>query len=382
VGWAFHPGYARHHPPRRGARGSPRLRWFPEGSCPDLWLTLRGLRSKGSGLDYNARAPLLDQLAAARGSKVISYITGDRRQLETQVSPEIIDIFVEHLDAIGPTSKISLVLHTNGGDTSAAWRLINLLHTFCDELEVIIPSKAMSAGTLISLGADRIVMTKQAALGPIDPSISHPLNPLVPNAPNVRAPVSVEAVRGYLDAAAELGIKGEAQLAQLLVHLSDKVHPLVLGQIFRSRSQIRFLAGKLIKRQVNDNDKAKQIIDFLCAESGSHDYTINRREASELGLRVEKPDAALYELIRALHQSVVQELKLLDPFDPFSLLAGAASVHYTLPRAIIESRAAGCHQFLSEGTFTGTQVPVPGPPGAVAPGINDNRRFDGWRKVA
>ena len=151
--------------------------------------------------NFNARSALMGQLAQQRGSTVISYITGDRAQLETQISPEIIDLFVQHLDAIGPTNKLSLILHTNGGDTSAAWRLVNLLHTFCDELEVIIPSKAMSAGTLISLGANRIVMTKQAALGPIDPSINHPLNPVVPNAPHIKVPISVEAIRGYLDGA-------------------------------------------------------------------------------------------------------------------------------------------------------------------------------------
>jgi hypothetical protein len=33
-----------------------------------------------------------------------------------------------------------------------------------------------------------------------------------------------------------------------------------------------------------DTKKVKQIIDFLCADSGSHDYTMNRREAAELGL--------------------------------------------------------------------------------------------------
>ncbi len=124
--------------------------------------------------EYKKRKPIFDKIGKARDSTVISYMTGDRRQLETQISPEIIDLFVDHLDAIGPTKRISLMLHSSGGDTAAAWRLINLLHTFCDELEVIVTAKALSAGTLISLGADKIVMTKQAALGPIDPSINHP----------------------------------------------------------------------------------------------------------------------------------------------------------------------------------------------------------------
>src|SRR5574337_505500 len=128
--------------------------------------------------NFNTRKVILNKIGRKRESSVISYITGDRRQFETQISKEVIDIFVEHLDEIGPTQKISLVLHTNGGDTAAAWRLVNLLHTFCDELEVIVPTKALSAGTLISLGANRIVMTKQAALGPIDPSVNHALNPM------------------------------------------------------------------------------------------------------------------------------------------------------------------------------------------------------------
>lgn len=331
--------------------------------------------------NYKNRRTIFNAIQKARGSTVLSYITGDRRQLETQVSPEVIDIFVEHLDAIGPTAKLSLVLHTNGGDTAAAWRLINLLHTFCDELEVIIPAKALSAGTLLSLGADRIVMTKQAALGPIDPSINTPLNPVVPNMPHVKAPVSVEAVRGYLDAAKEFGIGDSASLAQVLVDLSNKVHPLVLGQIFRSRSQIRFLAGKLLKRQVKKEEKIKEITDFLCAESGSHDYTINRREATELGLTVEKPSDDLYKLLRQLHLSYVSEFKLLEPYDPYSLLGANQTVDYVLPRAAIESIKTGSHQFMSEGTLTKTTVQQMGPMGPIAQdSINDNRKFEGWRK--
>jgi hypothetical protein len=339
---------------------------------------------------YAVRKRLFARIAQQRNSHVISYITGDRRQLETQISPEVIDIFVGHLDAIGPVQKISLLLHTNGGNTAAAWRLINLLHTFCDDLEVIITAKALSAGTLISLGANRIVMTKQAALGPIDPSLDNPLNPTVPNMPHVRVPVSVEAVRGYLDAARDTGITDSAQLAQLLIDLSNKVHPLVLGQIFRSRSQIRFLAKKLLSRQVADEEQSKAIIDFLCAESGSHDYTINRREARELGLQIETPSDDLYKLLRSVHQSYVSEMQLLEPYDPFGMLAGQPSVNYSLPRAMIESSKGGSHRYLSEGTITQAVVPAaPGPgvmpmmPMPVQPqtAISDNRRFEGWRKL-
>ncbi len=46
---------------------------------------------------------------------------------------------------------------------------------FFDELEVLTPLKAPGAGTLISIGGDRIVM-KQAASEPIDPIINNLLN--------------------------------------------------------------------------------------------------------------------------------------------------------------------------------------------------------------
>lgn len=330
-------------------------------------------------MNYQDRKKLFLNIEKQRKSKVIAYVTGDRRGLETQISNEVVDLFVEHLDAIKATSKISLILYTNGGNTSTAWRLVNLLQIFCDELEVIVISKALSAGTLISLGANKILMTKQAALGPIDPSLNHVLNPVPPQfAHTGPVPVSVEAVKGYLDAATEFGINGETQRAQVLVDLAGKVHPLVLGQIFRTSSQIRFLAKKLLSGQVKDDSKANKIIDFLCAESGSHDYTINRREAKNLGLNIESPTEEFYNnTLKLIHASYVEELQLLEPYNPNNLLGVNDSLQYKLPRAIIESRAFGSHHFLSSGTLMKNKDQ-----NGIVMGISDQREFEGWSKVA
>lgn len=328
-------------------------------------------------MNFDDRKALYKRLQKQRSSRVLTYATGDRVGLETQIASDSIDLFVDLLDRIGPTEKITLILHTNGGQTSAAWRLINLLRTFCDDLEVMIPLKAMSAGTLISLGADRVIMTKQAALGPIDPSLNHPLNPsVVGGNPQSKVPVSVEAVRGYLDAAKEdLKITDASVLASVLIDLSNKIHPLVLGEIFRSRAQIRFLANKLIRAQVTDEEKIKSIIDFLCADSGSHDYTINRREAENLGLCVEKPTEGLYKLLMKIHHSYAKEMQLLSPYSLDVLLGTAPTVQYSLTRGLVESIDAS-YRFLSEGTLT--RVALPGPVGPQD-AIQDQRTFEGWR---
>jgi hypothetical protein len=330
-------------------------------------------------LNYKTRRTLYRQIERDRTTRVLTFVTSDRAGMETIIAPDCIDLFVDLLDKIGPTKKISLILHTNGGSTLAAWRLVNLIRTFCDDLELLIPLKALSAGTLIAIGADRVVMTKQAALGPIDPSVNNPLNPQV-NMGNqmARVPVSVENVRGYLDAARDdLGIKSETGMTTVLAGLSQQIHPLVLGEIFRSRAQIRFLAGKLIQRQVSDSEKIKSIIDFLCADSGSHDYTINRREAAELGLQVEKPSEAFYRVLRKIHLSYAEELKLLQPYSQQVVLGVQRTATYFELRGLVES-AAGGYGFVSEGTLTKTQVSTPvGPQEAVT----DQRPFEGWRKL-
>ncbi len=334
---------------------------------------------------YSDRIELYKSLENERNSAVITYVTGDRQGMETAIAPDVIDPFVDLLDKIGSVPRISLILHTTGGQTLAAWRLINLIRMFCDELEVLIPSKALSAGTLMSIGADSIVMTKQAVLGPIDPSISSPLNPQVNfGGQPTQVPVSVESVRGYLNLAREeLGISDTQHLTKLLIDLSSRVHPVVLGDIFRSTEQIRFLARKLLPRQVKDETSIKSIVDFLCADSGSHDYTIDRRQASELGLKVDKPSEALYELLKSVHLSYVAELKLLEPFSTASIMedCGSSTCPYTITRGLIEGTVGGCYTYVSEGVMTLVEVrsdssPIP------QQFVNDNRRFDGWRKTA
>lgn len=317
--------------------------------------------------------PAYRQIEKDRGTKVLAFVTGERLGLQTQIARDAVDPFVSLLDRIGPTKKISLILDTMGGQTAAAWRLINLIRSFGDELEAVIPTKAMSAGTLMSLGADRIVMTKQAALGPIDPSLdNHPLSPEITTVTGnkVRVPVSAEAIRGYLDEVRK-DIKDPAALVGVWTHLADQVHPIVLGEIFRLGGQIRTMATDLIKHQVKDAAKQADIIQLLCSDSGSHDFTINRRKAAEIGLNVEKPSAALYGLLSAITKSYTGELKTLEPYSPQAMLAANQTVNYKLIRGLIES-VDELYGFVSEGTFSVN--PQGGSP-------LDQRTFEGWRKL-
>ena len=340
------------------------------------------------------RLELYKKLEAKRRAHIILYATSDRAGLEANIAPDILPLFVNHLDAIGDVDKISLVLYTRGGNTLTAWSLVNLIRNFCKDFEIIVPFHCHSAGTLICLGADRIIMTKQATLGPIDPSVNSPMNPVISvNNQQIQVPVNVEFINGYLEMAkTEFGITDPNALAAILENLSNKIHPLVLGHVQRTRVQIQMLARKLLKHQSMDSQKQDEIIKFLCKESGSHDYTIYRKEArDELGLNIENPDDELYDIIKAIYDNVKQEMELDVPFVPPLLLAKSNPCQYSFHRVIIDSIKGGSDVFISEGQMSKQILPpnsVPGlPQGVILPNtppqslIQDNHTFDGWRHL-
>lgn len=66
---------------------------------------------------------------------------------------------------------LTLILHTPGGSPNAADTVVAYLRQKFRFIEVVVPTYAMSAGTMIALSADRIIMGKQSQLGPIDPQM-------------------------------------------------------------------------------------------------------------------------------------------------------------------------------------------------------------------
>ena len=288
---------------------------------------------------YIDRIGLYKELEKELDGKLLLYVTSDRPNMSAKIAPDVIDYFINQLDRIGSCKRILLYLYTRGGDTAAAWNIVNLLKMFGDELVVIVPHKAHSAGTIISLGANSIIMTKQATLSPIDPSIATPLNPIIPDTKEPY-PVSVEAVNGYLDfAREELKIDDQEILANIFMKLTDSVQPLVLGDVYRSRAQIKMLAKRLLK---NQNQK---VVEFLCSESGSHDYTINRREArDELKLQIDIPSEEQYKTIKAIYDDLSEELQLSTTFNPLEI-NGA----YAVRRSLLESIYGGADYFVTEG---------------------------------
>jgi hypothetical protein len=283
---------------------------------------------------------LIQKIEKARNSKVITYVTGDRQPFVTKVAEDIIPIFARHLEKIGKQDKISLFLYTRGGDMITPIRLIKLMRSYADEIEMIIPYRAHSAGTLISIGADKIVMGRLGELSPVDPSTGHPFNPENPINKKQKMEISVEDLNSYFLLAKEkAGVKDE-QMVNVFEDLTAKIHPLSLGNAYRATRMAKQITEKLLLMHFdknNDKEKIESIVKEITGDICIHGYPITRDEADSLGLSVIEPDSDLEKTMWELFEVYAEKMELKKKFDPVAILGGQEMATFKYSGAFIES---------------------------------------------
>lgn len=276
---------------------------------------------------YRERIKLISQLEKERKSKVITYITSTRANLETQMFMDATRRVYEHLRELfkGRASDempIDLFIQSNGGDGTVPWRLVTLIREYTKKFRVIVPYRAFSAATLTALGADEILMHPMAMLGPTDATITSQFNPK--DAQNNFIGISVEDVTAYIALIKDdVGIHHEDEIVQAFNMLPTQVHPLALGKVKRTLSQSRMMARKLLALHMDpraEEHNIDEIVDNLTSKLFYHGHPINRVEAREhIGLNtVAFPNKRLERLIWNLYEDYEEEMMLDKPYAPVS----------------------------------------------------------------
>lgn len=351
------------------------------------------------------RKELIKKLEDIRKSKLICYINSDRRSnppipgVNTKLSTEAQPFFYEHLKKLGKVKQLDLLLYTRGGVTHSVMPLVQLMRKFCSKFSVLVPYKAHSGGTLICLGADEIIMGKMGELSPIDPTTANQFNPrVVPNNPqSPQIGISVEDVTSFFELAKDkkVGLK-EKEMLPVFQLLSDKVHPLALGNVYRVYSQIRFLAKQLLKMHLKRTRdvKIEAIVEAFAKMFYSHDYFITYKEAVEvLGNKiVKKAKADEEDLMWKIFQSYSNDLELTETFNVLSFMGEDREKNLTAKGAYIESKDL-THCFITEMKITRVQnIPAnvhvqvqPGQEIPIIPGLPTAVNFEvlsqNWKKV-
>jgi len=276
-------------------------------------------------MSRDERKALIKAIEEKRSSKVITYITSDRPNLATQIAGDVVSIIHDHIIALDEKerNKIDLFIYSRGGQSDVPWTLVSMFREYCKEgsFSVLIPYRAHSAATVIAMGADEIVMSKKAELGPIDITIgSGPYNPTEKNS-NQRLPVSVEDVMGYFSLLEKIGCVRPEEKLHSFQQLANQVHPLVLGMVNRLLSQTELVALRLLNTRAKPytEEKNKEIIRKLSSEIYSHQHTISRSEAiKELGLEqiVLSEKAKIANEIWDLYKHYYSLFELGTPFMP------------------------------------------------------------------
>ncbi len=226
----------------------------------------------------------LAELQDKLGHPVIAYVLKDG----AQVADDVYATFMDIMKAIGAVDKISVLLHTNGGQTETPYKLMTLLRNYAKVVDVLIPMKALSAGTHFALGADQIVMTRSAQMGPVDPSRMHHLLPKGADGKSIA--ISVQDLKHCVEF-----IKREAggeltsdAFAQIITALFREVHPLAIGAIEESYALGRLVTKKMLEMHMDaevDKPKIDFIVDQLSDGYKSHAFAYGQREAEKIGLK-------------------------------------------------------------------------------------------------
>lgn len=252
------------------------------------------------------RQALIREIQGGTHNRLICYVGG----IGAPVGREDIVGFVDLLHNIPENTNVDLMLHTVGGDIDAAEKMITVLRkrVGTGRLRVIVPDFAKSAGTLIALGADAIVMSDSSELGPIDPQI-------------IRSDASgnrvLHSVKNYLDAydehaAALRSNPGDVAAQVMLNKLSPETVRLFQGVLKRARE---FAEGQLKRGMLNGGNYTQAVSMLLDNERfQTHGQPITWEDATDpkIGLNVEYlgPDDEIWQQIWQLY--CLQRLSIGD----------------------------------------------------------------------
>jgi hypothetical protein len=231
------------------------------------------------------RQAMIRAISEQTGRHLICYVSGLGTMIDRDDTIGLVDLLYN----VPPDEDLDLLLHTPGGDIDAAEKLVMMIRQKVGTatFRVIVPDFAKSAGTLIALGADAIVMSDTSELGPIDPQIRR-----IDGDGNRMA----HSVLSYLEAFehhAEVLKKEPANVASQI--MMSKFDPGTLKQFEAIRTRAQRLAEDLLRQgmfreQGNWSLAAAELMNVKSRPS--HGQMISWQDAlsPKLGLTVEHTD--------------------------------------------------------------------------------------------
>lgn len=227
--------------------------------------------------DRYQRQTLIRKIQESTERLLLCYVSGTECGIDADDTMPFVDL----LHNVPCNCDLDLLLHTNGGSVDAAEKLMGMMRrqVGTGSLRIIVPDCAKSAGTVMVLGADSVVMSDMSELGPIDP----------------QTVISGrwQSVQNYLDAyetySRMLAAEPDNVVAGLML---GKLDPATIKSFESARERARQAAEKLLKcgmfrEEGNWSRTVNELLDTTRWKS--HGQMISWEDARDpqLGLRVQ-----------------------------------------------------------------------------------------------
>lgn len=248
-----------------------------------------------------------------------------------RIDEEVYNLFFCNRHSL-PEMPIALVIHSPGGLAKEAFQLAKLLRRRCKAFIAVVPRYAKSAATLLSLGANCIMLGEEAELGPLDAQILDMDRERRASALeevqaleriNAAALVAIDQTMFFL--AGRTGKKTEVILPNTLKFVSDMMRPLLekidtvqYSQKSRVLKEAEEYATRLLQ-QVHSDEEAAKIAGELVEKYPNHGFAIDIDEAKKLGLNLvpKKPE---HEMAM---DNLIPHLKMVTAVGRIQELSGA-----------------------------------------------------------
>lgn len=212
---------------------------------------------------------------------------------------------MEVVHGLPKDDPVDLVIHSPGGTAEAAEAIVEYLRGRFPGLRIIVPVAAMSAATMMAMGADEIVMAAHSQLGPIDPQLTI----ATPEGPRF-APA--EAIREQFERAKEDLAQHPENTAAWLPILRSYAPALLqlcadaaaLSKRIVTQWLARYMLSSAPDPQTAAADVAEKLSDYKTFMS--HARRLDRDFLRSLGLKVIdlENDQRLQDLVLSVHHCI------------------------------------------------------------------------------
>ena len=228
-----------------------------------------------------------------------------------------------------PLENLDVLLHTTGGDPTAAYRMAQIIRDYAKHVTFIVPEYAYSAGTLLCLSSNSILLGDHAVLSPIDITLviegQGPEDNEDDRFPDESTSGEVEtvAIDYFIQVAKQARIELESAFRQrgwkssrtdvenaLLTEMTKQLGVLAIATYYREKNLTQEYAEVLLRYMFGASrlsaTKTKKILRELIAEAPSHNFPMDYHICESIGLKVYEMAEALSDASREITKNLTR----------------------------------------------------------------------------